>query len=167
MRQGTTRPWLEVHCPKNVSRIHFTGRMSFKELMEVDLKFFQTLLGTRSSVSLEDLEKYSRDETEDISILPQVVLKPETPEEVSAILRYCNEQNICVTPSGARTGLSGGAIPVHRGVAMSMERFNKILHIDEQNHQVTTEPGVITQVLQDAVREKGLFYPPDPASRGG
>ena len=140
--------------------------MSFKELMEVDLKFFQTLLGTRSSVSLEDLEKYSRDETEDISILPQVVLKPETPEEVSAILRYCNEQNICVTPSGARTGLSGGAIPVHRGVAMSMERFNKILHIDEQNHQVTTEPGVITQVLQDAVREKGLFYPPDPASRG-
>jgi len=140
--------------------------MSFKEISEFDLLFFHELLGTRSSVNSEDLEKYSRDETEDISILPHVVLKPETPEEVSAILRYCNEQNICVTPSGARTGLSGGAIPVHHGVAMSMERFNKILHIDEQNHQVTTEPGVITQVLQDAVREKGLFYPPDPASRG-
>lgn len=140
--------------------------MSFKEIREVDLQFFSELLGERSSVRPEELEKYSHDETEDISILPNVVLKPETPEEVSAILRYCNEQNICVTPSGARTGLSGGAIPVHQGVAMSMERFNKILHIDEENHQVTTEPGVITQVLQDAVREKGLFYPPDPASRG-
>ncbi|MFT5779902.1 MAG: glycolate oxidase, partial [Crocinitomicaceae bacterium] len=82
------------------------------------------------------------------------------------ILSYCNAQSICVTPSGARTGLSGGAIPVHQGVALSMEKFNTILEIDENNHQVTTEPGVITQVLQEAVKAKGLFYPPDPASKG-
>ena len=67
---------------------------------------------------------------------------------------------------GARTGLSGGALPVCGGVALSMERFNKIIHIDERNLQVTTEPGVITEVLQNAVIEKGLFYPPDPASKG-
>lgn len=67
---------------------------------------------------------------------------------------------------GARTGLSGGAIPSFNGIALSMERFNRILHIDENNHQVTTEPGVITQVLQEAVKERGLFYPPDPASKG-
>ena len=73
---------------------------------------------------------------------------------------------ICVTPSGARTGLSGGAIPVHKGVALTMERFNRIIEIDEHNLQVITEPGVITQVLQDAVKEKSLFYPPDPASKG-
>src|SRR5690606_37306968 len=71
-----------------------------------------------------------------------------------------------VTPSGARTGLSGGAIPVSGGVALSMEKFNKILKIDEDNHQVITEPGVITQELQEAVKAKGLFYPPDPASKG-
>jgi glycolate oxidase len=62
--------------------------------------------------------------------------------------------------------LSGGALPVFGGVALSMERFNQIIEIDEKNLQVTTEPGVITEVLQQAVAEKGLFYPPDPASKG-
>lgn len=111
-------------------------------------------------------EQYSHDETEDIHIMPGVVVKPETVEQVSKILAYCNEHKIAVTPMGARTGLSGGAIPTFDGVALSMERFNRILKIDEQNHQVITEPGVITQVLQEAVKEKGLFYPPDPASKG-
>lgn len=140
--------------------------MTFKTIDAADLLFFSELLGVRCSVTSEDLDKYGHDETEDICIPPDVVLKPENPEEVSAILRRCHEQGICVTPSGARTGLSGGAIPVHKGVALSMERFNRILEIDERNLQVTTEPGVITQVLQEAVKEKGLFYPPDPASKG-
>lgn len=128
--------------------------------------FFTHFLGNRCFADSENLYNYSHDETENISILPQVVLKPESAEEVSEILKYCNEHSIPVTPSGARTGLSGGAIPLHGGVALSMEKFNKILFIDEDNLQVTTEPGVITQVLQDTVKEKGLFYPPDPASKG-
>lgn len=114
----------------------------------------------------EALHEYGHDETEDLVYKPEVVLKPTTPEEVSSILGYCNTEKIAVTPSGARTGLSGGALPIYGGVALSMEKFNRILHIDEKNHQVITEPGVITQVLQDAVKEKGLFYPPDPASKG-
>ncbi|WP_107039214.1 FAD-binding oxidoreductase [Brumimicrobium mesophilum] len=114
----------------------------------------------------EILDKYGRDETEDLLFPPQIVLKPSTTEEVSAILKYCNDNKIPVTPSGARTGLSGGALPIHGGVALSMEKMNKIIKIDENNSQVITEPGVITQVLQEAVREKGLFYPPDPASKG-
>lgn len=68
-----------------------------------------------------------------------------------------SRRKIPVTPAGARTGLSGGSLPIHGGVLLSMEKFNKILKIDEKNHQVITEPGVITQVLQDAVKEKGLF----------
>ncbi len=71
-----------------------------------------------------------------------------------------------MTPRGAGTGLSGGALPHLGGVLLSTERMNSILEIDERNLQVTTEPGVITEVLQDAVKEKGLFYPPDPSSRG-
>ena len=63
-------------------------------------------------------------------------------------------------------GLSGGALPVYGGVLLSMERFNKILQIDERNLQATVEPGVINQVFQETVMEKGLFYPPDPASKG-
>ncbi len=130
------------------------------------LSYFSELLGNRCFYDQETLDLYSHDETEDLKFLPEIVLKPETTEEVSAIMRYCFEHELIVTPAGARTGLSGGALPVKGGVLLSMERFNKILHIDEKNHQVTTEPGVITEVLQNTVREKGLFYPPDPASKG-
>jgi len=114
----------------------------------------------------ENLEKYAHDETEDLHYLPEVVVKPRTAAEIANILMLANKHNFPVTPMGARTGLSGGALPVFGGIALSMERFNKILHIDERNLQVTTEPGVITEVLQNAVIEKGLFYPPDPASKG-
>ena len=138
----------------------------YKTITSDDISFFQSIVNNRCFVDSKSLEKYSKDETEDISILPEVVIKPETVEEISAIMKYCNKERICVTPSGARTGLSGGAIPAHHGVALSMEKFNKILSIDERNYQVTVEPGVITEVLQNSVKEKGLFYPPDPASKG-
>lgn len=139
---------------------------SFNTIQQNNIDFFSNLLGDRCSIDKSILKTYGRDETEDLLFIPEVVLKPNTTEEVSKILRHCNENNIAVTPSGARTGLSGGALPVHKGVALSMEKFNRIIQIDELNHQVTTEPGVITEVLQNAVKEKGLFYPPDPASKG-
>jgi glycolate oxidase len=94
------------------------------------------------------------------------VLKPLDSLQISAILKICNKHRIPVTPRGAGTGLSGGALPHLGGVVLSTERLNKILSIDERNLQVITEPGVITEVLQDAVKEKGLFYPPDPSSKG-
>jgi glycolate oxidase len=114
----------------------------------------------------ESFAKYGRDETEHLHYNPDVVLKPRTTAEISAILKICNEHRIPVTPRGAGTGLSGGALPHLGGVVVSMERFKNILHLDERNLQVTTEPGVITEELQNAVKEKKLFYPPDPASRG-
>jgi len=138
----------------------------FRPIQTSDIENFTKILGDRCFYDLDNLKEYSHDETEDLSFLPEVVLKPISPEEVSKILAYCNANRIAVTPSGARTGLSGGSLPIHKGVALSMEKFNRILDIDEKNHQVTTEPGVITQVLQNAVKEKGLFYPPDPASKG-
>ena len=114
----------------------------------------------------ETLNNYAHDETENLHYLPEVVIKPRTAEEISAILKICNADRIPVTPRGAGTGLSGGALPHLGGVLLSMERMNSILEIDERNLQVTTEPGVITEVLQNAVKEKKLFYPPDPSSRG-
>ncbi|HRI25068.1 MAG TPA: FAD-linked oxidase C-terminal domain-containing protein [Ferruginibacter sp.] len=114
----------------------------------------------------ESLNNYAHDETENLHFLPGLVIKPRTVGEVSAIMKICNEQHIPVTPRGAGTGLSGGALPQFGGVLLSTERMNSILDIDERNLQVTTEPGVITEVLQNAVKEKGLFYPPDPSSRG-
>lgn len=114
----------------------------------------------------ENLNHYGHDETERLLFLPEVVLKPASTEEIASILRICHENKIPVTPRGAGTGLSGGALPHLGGVLLSTERLNKIIQIDERNLQVTTEPGVITEVLQNAVKEKGLFYPPDPSSRG-
>lgn len=114
----------------------------------------------------ESLDSYAHDETEDLHYLPEVVLKPDTTEQVSRIMRLCQQEKLPVTPRGGGTGLSGGALPQFGGVLISMERFNRILHLDDRNLQVTTEPGVITEVLQDAVKERGLFYPPDPSSRG-
>ncbi|HMU11289.1 MAG TPA: FAD-linked oxidase C-terminal domain-containing protein [Ferruginibacter sp.] len=114
----------------------------------------------------ESLNNYAHDETENLHFLPGIVIKPRSAAEISAIMRLCNEYKIPVTPRGAGTGLSGGALPQLGGVLLSTERMNSILEIDERNLQVTTEPGVITEVLQNAVKEKGLFYPPDPSSRG-
>jgi glycolate oxidase len=114
----------------------------------------------------ESFAKYGSDETEKLHYAPQVVVKPRTAEEISKLLILSNQHLIPVTPRGAGTGLTGGALPHLGGLVISMERFNTILEIDERNLQVTTEPGVITEVLQNAVKEKGLFYPPDPASKG-
>jgi len=131
------------------------------------LETFKKIVGEKFVfMDEESLNKYAHDETENLHYLPDVVIKPRTTEEISAILKICNAEKIPVTPRGAGTGLSGGALPHLGGLVLSTERMNSILQIDERNLQVTTEPGVITEVLQDAVKEKKLFYPPDPASRG-
>ena len=128
---------------------------------------FKNIVGESAVfVDEEVLSNYAHDETEDLHFLPDVVIKPSDAQEISAILKICNQYKIPVTPRGAGTGLSGGALPHLGGVLLSIERLNKIIQIDERNLQVTTEAGVITEVLQDAVKAKGLFYPPDPSSRG-
>jgi glycolate oxidase len=117
-------------------------------------------------ISEEQRTDYGSDKTEDYFFMPDGVVKPGTPEEISAIMKICSAYRIPVTPRGAGTGLAGAALPIKKGLVLSMERFNKILNIDELNLQATVEPGVITEVFQNAVKAKGLFYPPDPASKG-
>lgn len=117
-------------------------------------------------IDQETRNKYGHDETEDYVFPPSVVIKPGSPEEISGVLKIANANGIPVTAIGARTGLSGGALSIHQGIGLSMERLNKIINIDEQNLQVTVEPAVITQVLRESVAAKNLFYPPDPSSQG-
>ena len=131
------------------------------------LEQFKLIVGAEYIFTDADsIEKYGKDETEQLHYAPQVIVKPRQASEIAQLLKVCNEHLIPVTPRGAGTGLTGGALPHLGGLVISMERFNTILEIDERNLQVTTEPGVITEMLQDAVKEKGLFYPPDPASKG-
>ncbi len=141
--------------------------MAFNQLTSVDLDFFKSISGeSYVHTSGDVMERCASDHTEDFVFLPDVVIQPGTVEEVSAIMKYCNQRLLPVTPRGAGTGLSGGALPIFKGVVLDMRRFNQILNIDKRNFQVTTEPGVITQVLQDTLKAEGLFYPPDPASKG-
>jgi glycolate oxidase len=137
------------------------------EVTRKSLEELTALLGAEHvSVDAERRSEFAHDETEDLHVLPEVVLRPGTPDEVAAVLRWANEHEVPVTPAAARTGLSGGAIPVHGGISLSMERFNRILEIDPANFQATVEPGVVNQVFHEACREQGLFYPPDPSSWG-
>lgn len=114
----------------------------------------------------ETRNNYGHDETEDLVFPPSIVLKPANAKEISQILVLANEYKIPVVPIGGRTGLSGGALSIYGGIGLSLERLNKIIEIDEKNLQVIVEPAVITQVLKEAVADKGLFYPVDPSSMG-
>src|SRR5688572_6751762 len=105
------------------------------------IESFKTIVGESFVfVDEEVLSHYAHDETEDLHFLPDIVIKPSTAQEISAVLRICNEYKIPVTPRGGGTGLSGGALPHRGGVVLSVERMNKILSIDERNLQVITEP---------------------------
>ncbi|MEO8591206.1 MAG: FAD-linked oxidase C-terminal domain-containing protein [Flavobacteriales bacterium] len=116
--------------------------------------------------SEEDRAHYGHDETEDLVHPPEVVVRPRTTGQVGNVVRICAAHHIPITPIGGRTGLSGGALSVHGGVGLALDRMNTIVNIDDRNLQVTVEAGAITQVLQDAVAAKGLYYPPDPSSKG-
>lgn len=113
----------------------------------------------------EARERCARDETEDLRFLPDAVALPTSTEEVQAILRFAHDARLPVTPRGAGTGLSGGALAVEGGIVLSLERMNRIREIDPRNMVAVAEAGVVTGDLQRAVEAEGLFYPPDPGSR--
>ncbi|MCC6279407.1 MAG: FAD-binding protein [Saprospiraceae bacterium] len=112
------------------------------------------------------LREHGHDETEDLVFLPEAVALPGSTAEVSALMKICYRERIPVTVRGGGTGLAGGALPIEGGLVISMKRLDRIVHIDTRNFQVTTQPGVVTETLQNTLKEKGLFYPPDPSSRG-
>ncbi len=112
----------------------------------------------------DDMEPYSHDELLTLKFMPDVVVKPRTALEISQIMKLANEFDVKVTPRGLGTGLSGGALPVKGGILLSTERMNEILEIDEANMVAVVEPAVIVGELCNAVEERKLFYPPDPAS---
>ena len=141
--------------------------MNYKRIAEADLEHFKKIAGNDFVFTdAANLEKYSRDETDGCAFPPEVIIKPKTVEEISAIVKYCNDNLIPISPRAAGTGLSANSLCVHGGVMLSVERMNSILQIDERSLQVTVEPGMITEALQNTLQEKGLFYPVDPSSRG-
>jgi len=112
----------------------------------------------------EALDPYAHDETVGLWAAPEVVVRATSAQQISEIMQLAQRERVPVTPRGAGYGLSGGAVPVHGGIVLSIEKMNRILEIDHANLMVTVEPGVITGNLHRAVEAEGLFYPPDPAS---
>ncbi|MFA6546890.1 MAG: FAD-linked oxidase C-terminal domain-containing protein [Limisphaerales bacterium] len=97
--------------------------------------------------------------------LPDIVALPKTAEAVAAVLRIAHEHRVPVTPRGAGHGYVGGCVPVRGGIALSLARMNRIREINARDFAAVVEPGVLTATLQKAAAKRGLYYPPDPASR--
>jgi len=114
----------------------------------------------------ESMQDYAHDEVagERYTHMPEVVVKPETAEHVSRILKLANRERIPVTPRGAGSGLSCGAVPVYGGILLSLERMDRILEIDQDNLVVVVQPGVVTNDINAAVEPYGLFYAGYPMS---
>jgi glycolate oxidase len=129
------------------------------------IKKLQAIVGEKHlATAKEDLMCYSYDGT-GMEFMPAAVVFPGSAAEICSIMELANQELFPVIPRGAGTGMTGGALPVEGGLVLVTSRLNNILEIDSVNQVAVVEPGVITGKFQAAVKNEGLFYPPDPASR--
>jgi len=114
--------------------------------------------------SPESLLAYSYDSSPVSTVFPKLVVRPDTTEQISSIVKLANEEKFSIIPRGSGTGLSGGSVPTENSIILLTNHWNRILEIDKENLTVLVEPGVITANLQSAVENLGFIYPPDPGS---
>ena len=111
------------------------------------------------------LEKYARDKVAgEESYLPEVAVLPKTVREIAEVVKLANRERVPITPRAAGSGLSGGAVPIYGGILLSVERMNHIIEVDDKNLMAVVEPGVVTNKLDEALREYGLFFAGYPMS---
>lgn len=124
------------------------------------------LIGKENVISdKESLHCYSYDATADMPTeMPDIVVTPANKEDVVNIVKFAAKHKVPIYTRGSGTNLSGGTIPIKKGIVMSMLKMNQILEVDAENLTATVQPGVIIQDLNDAVAEHGLIYPPDPGT---
>ena len=140
--------------------------MTFNRVTEADLKYFSDLMPGRVFSGEAISTDYDHDEMTIYGhYMPEVVVQTLTTEEVSAVMKYCNEHRIAVTPRGAGTGLCGGCVAIHGGVVLSTEKMKKVLEVDVKNMTATVEPGVLLMEFPKSLEGTGLFYPPDPGEK--
>jgi glycolate oxidase len=132
------------------------------------LEALQDIVGKRNVIHSdpEQLERYSHDEIGDkhYVVMPEVAVKPINAEEISKIMRLANREKIPVTPRGAGSGLSGGAVPVYGGIVLSLERMNRVLETDPGNMMITVEAGIVTNQINAVLEPYRLFYAGYPMS---
>lgn len=139
---------------------------NFKRVDAQDIAFFEALLPGRVFTGEAISTDYCHDEmTEYGHFTPDAVLQALTTEEVSKVLKYCNDNLIAVTPRGAGTGLCGGCVAINGGIVLSTEKMKKVLEVDVKNMTATVEPGVLLMEFPKSLEGTGLFYPPDPGEK--
>src|ERR687897_3496072 len=126
----------------------------------------QAILGPEGVISeREELRSYECDGLMNYRVIPELVVLPETAEQVQQIVKVCYDEGIPFVARGSGTGLSGGALPVEAGILIVLSRMRRILEVDIPNQRVVVEPGVINIWVSQEVADDGYYYAPDPASQ--
>lgn len=112
---------------------------------------------------IEDMVAYSYDASR-VEIQPEAVVFAKTTEQVSQLMKFAYREKICVTPRGQGSGLSGGSIPLKKGVVLAMDKMKNVIDFDPANRLITVEAGMTTSDIDPVAAEGNLFYPPDPGS---
>jgi glycolate oxidase len=140
--------------------------MSFKEVTEADINKLEEILDESRVTRKEDvLEDYSHDEMGEFEAYPDVMVEPETTEEVSAIMKYAYENNIPVTPRGTGTGLVGGAVPMEGGILLLTTKMDEVIEFDEDNLMARVQSGVVLLNFAEMANDRGFMYAPDPGAK--
>ena len=140
--------------------------MKFNRLDEADIGEFRSMVSSdRFSTGESNLDLHSRDQSRHRGIPPEAVIWPIEQSEVSEILRYANRRLIPIIAWGSGSSLEGNPVPAQGGVVLDFSRMNRVLEVRDEDFQADIEPGVIYQDLNESLRHKGLFFPPDPGAR--
>jgi glycolate oxidase len=139
--------------------------MLYKKVDDEIIAKMKQIVGVENCITdPETLEDYSHDETPLYKSMPEVVVKATSTDQVSEIMRLADTYHIPVTPRGGGTCLSAGAVPIHGGIVLSLEKMNQIKEIDKENMMAVVETGIITEQLGKELAKHDLFFPPDPVS---
>jgi glycolate oxidase len=141
--------------------------MTYGKISEPIVEELKAMLGANNVIAdTERMEAYSHDETsaEEYGHMPEVVVTPTTTAQVAGVVKLANRAFVPVTPRGAGSGLSGGAIPVYGGIVLSLEKMNRVIEIDYANMTMTVETGIVTNEINNLIKERGFFYAGYPMS---
>ncbi|HUX13338.1 MAG TPA: FAD-linked oxidase C-terminal domain-containing protein [Spirochaetia bacterium] len=141
--------------------------MKYNPVTSAVINDLARIVGEKNVVSEpEKLEAYSHDETsaQEYGHMPEIAVTPTTVSQIAEIVKLANRELIPITPRGAGSGLSGGAIPIYGGIVLSVEKMNRIIEIDYANMMLVAETGIVTNEINNAIKEKGLFYAGYPMS---
>ncbi len=138
----------------------------FNKITNADIDYLKTVIDPEMVFSGEQItEDYSHDELGGIKSFPDVLIRVNSTEEISAVMKYANEHNIPVVVRGSGTGLVGAAVALHGGIMIETTSMNKILELDEENLTVTVQPGVLLMDLAEFAESHDFLYPPDPGEK--